>query len=88
MKARASTAEQLASLALAGPASLAHARAIAADTTVPQLLVASRLGDLRGLLAHLRARDPQTAGPLAPYAAYLRLLVRCLKPAAWTRVSL
>lgn len=70
------TAEQLASLALAGTEPLAHARSIAAAQVAPQLAVASRLGDLRVLLAHLRAAEPQTAGPLAPYAAYLRLLVR------------
>jgi hypothetical protein len=77
---RGNTAEQLASLALAGPASLAQARTLAADTVAPQLLLASRLGDLRAVLAHLRASDAHTAGPLAPYAAYLHLLVPLLDP--------
>lgn len=77
---RGNTAEQLASLALAGPASLAQARTLAANTVAPQLLLASRLGDLRALLARLRAGKAHTAGPLAPYAAYLHLLVPFLTP--------
>lgn len=68
------TSEQLASLALAGPGALARARTIAAADVAPQLGVASRLGGLRSLLTHMQAADAQTAGPLAPYAAYLQLL--------------
>lgn len=76
MQAQGATGVRLGHLAQAGPAPLARARAIAAADVAPQLVVARRLGDLQALLAHLRAAEPQTAGPLAPYAAYLRLMVR------------
>lgn len=78
MQACGCTAEQLASLALAGTEALAHARTIAAADVAPHLVVTSRLSDLRLLLGHLRAADAQTAGPLAPYAAFLSLQVRPL----------
>ena len=40
-------------------------------------MLAGRVDGLRALLAHLHALHAPTAGPLTPYASFLRLQVRC-----------